>query len=1074
MEVAGLGRTTHVALALILSAGVAGVADAKPKKKRKKADVQALTAGGPTLKYEQFRRTVEVKVAVKREEQISGIKRLLELGAPDDEVPELNFRLAELYYEKSQFYFFRSEEADDAMSRAKSKKEKAGYQAKKRKHARESQTWVKRAMDIYKKIRERYPKYPRMPEVLFALGQTYWNSKRYQESIDIYTDLIRHHPDSPLVADAWLAFGEFYFNEGALHRALKSYEFAAKDKRSRVYGFALYKQAWCYYNLSEWKKSLDKFRATVFYSQMADELSGENRISLAREAQQDFVKAYAHVGDPNKAPYVLSDLVNEDDCRPESCRKLLEKLGAAWVEQGQFEDAAVIFRKLIKDHPKNTRNPYFQGKIVDLISRSGDKPRVIAECRRLVEQYQAVEKEVAAETGAAAEKGRRNIEDAKVLAESTIRRLAQLWNREAKKTRQKKTYSYAMTLYSDYMKLFDGSKYAYEMRFQMADLLYKVERFDEAAHAYRRTVQADPKGKFAIDAAHDNILAVEEHLKDLRLARPKPGNHQVDIHEQRRRLIDACDRYVKYVPVAKAKKLVQIKFKAAKVFYDHNHFAEAMRRFDTIVTQHPASDEAEYAANLVIDIYNLQENWEKLYEASARYARQGALVEGREKLAGDLEKFGQYAKFKLVSMVQTKVDKEGGDLRDVAKAYEEFQSEYPRSDNADKALFNASVVWDEVGENERADGLRRRLLREYPDSPLRADVAHYVARSFEESARYRKAADLFASFSRKYPQDKRARDAMFNAAVFYAGIGAVRQATKLREEYLKRYGKQAGGEKEAASIYFAIAQDLERAGKLSKAVRRYQEFGKKFGGDDRAFESLWRQAALWRRLGSKKKAEKAERVLLNTYKSRTKKRVKMPPTAADYASRIAFGLVDGDFDTYRRLRLKKVNLRNPKKFKRSLADKARAREKMIKAYTRIVTNYQQAWSSIASLYRIAESWDVFVNALLKVPCPRKLTGDQCMLFKQGLEEQIGPARDSAYKAYLNCVNKSNQLKTFTPYSTKCVKALEELAPEKYPPIEERRLEYSVPKDRIDVPSQDLILKPGRAEPKAGGRQARAQ
>lgn len=1082
VEVAHLRRTRHFALALagalVLSTALTGAADAQAKtgkKKAKKAQLQAMTPSGPTLKYEQFRRTVEIKVAAKREEQISGIKRLLELGAPEDEVPELKFRLAELYYEKSQFYFFRSEEAHDASIRAKTDKEKAGHDASNRKLTRESQTWVKRAMDIYSEIREKYPKYPRMPEVLFALGQTFWNSKRYQESIDVYTDLIRHFADSPLVADAWLAFGEFYFNEGALHRALKSYEFAAKDKRSRVYGFALYKQAWCYYNLSQWQQALDKFRATVFYSQMADELSGENRISLAREAQNDFVKAYAHVGDPNKARFVLADLANEDECTDEFCRKLLEKLGNAWVEQGQFEDAAVIFRHLIKADVKNTRNPYFQGKIVDLISRSGDKPRVIEECRRLVKAYEGVKSTVEQDTGAseAAERGRRNIQDAKVLAESTIRRLAQLWNREAKKTRQKKTYGHALTLYGDYLKLFGDSKYAYQMRFQLGDLYYKLERFDEAAKAYEQTVRADPKGKFAIDAAHDNILAVEEHLKDLRLPRPKSGNHQVDIHEQRRRLIDACDRYVKYVPVDKAKNLVSIKFKSAKVFYDHNHFAEALRRFDEIVTQHPSADQAEFAANLVIDVYNLKEDWGKLYEASARYAKQSALVEGREKLAGDLEKFGQYAKFKLVTIIQNRVEKEGSDLGQVAKAYEEFQSEYPRSENADKALFNASVVWDELGESERADGLRRRLLQEYKDSPLRADVAHYVARSFEEQARYRKAADLFASFSRKYPEDSRARDAMFNAAVFYAGIGSVRKATELREEYLKRYGKQAGGEREAASIYFSIAKDLEAAGNLSKAVKRYDEFGRKFGGDDNAFEALWRQAGLYRKLGRSRRAEKVEKTLLNTYRARTKKRIKMPPAAADYASRIAFGLVDSDFEKYRRLKITKVNLRNPKRFKRSLEDKARAREKMIKAYTGIVTEYQQAWSSVASLYMIAVSWDAFVESLLKVGCPKSLTTDQCTFFKEGLEEQIGPARDSAYKAYLNCVQKSNALNTFTPFSTKCVKALEQLAPDRYPPIEERRMEYSRPRDQLDVPSEGMILKPGRAQPKAPPKQARA-
>ncbi|CAN0539156.1 unnamed protein product, partial [Laminaria digitata] len=66
--------------------------------------VQKLTAGGPKLKYDQFRRKIEFKVAEKREEQISGIEKLLGLGPDESEVPDLKFRLAELFYEKSRFY----------------------------------------------------------------------------------------------------------------------------------------------------------------------------------------------------------------------------------------------------------------------------------------------------------------------------------------------------------------------------------------------------------------------------------------------------------------------------------------------------------------------------------------------------------------------------------------------------------------------------------------------------------------------------------------------------------------------------------------------------------------------------------------------------------------------------------------------------------------------------------------------------------------------------------------------------------------------------------------------------------
>jgi hypothetical protein len=90
----------------------------------KKAKVQKLTAGGPTLKYEQFRRAIENKVAEKREEQIAGIKRLIDLGPPLEEVPDLKFRLAELYFEKSRHFFFEAQRSEDKALQSKNPGEK--------------------------------------------------------------------------------------------------------------------------------------------------------------------------------------------------------------------------------------------------------------------------------------------------------------------------------------------------------------------------------------------------------------------------------------------------------------------------------------------------------------------------------------------------------------------------------------------------------------------------------------------------------------------------------------------------------------------------------------------------------------------------------------------------------------------------------------------------------------------------------------------------------------------------------------------------------------------------------------
>lgn len=1056
------------AIALVSGGAAASAAEKKkPSAKKKKdaatdtATVQKLTAGGPTLKYEQFRKQVELKVAEKREEQIKGLDRLLELGTKEREVPDIKFRLAELYYEKSRFYFFRAQEADDKAAQTGGGGEKAELDSDKKRMTQESKAWIRRATDIYKELRDKYPKYERMPEVLFALGQSYWSEGQFEAAIEVYAELIRNFKDSPLVPEAWIAFGEFYFNEGGLQKALRSYEKAAEDKRSRVYGFALYKQGWCYYNLGDWKKARSKFKATVYYSQLADQMSGENRLALGKEAQKDFVRTYAHDGEASRAKFEFADLIGKENCNEAACMTLLEMLGSLWYDDGYFDESAYIYAQLIKLGPGSTRNPYFQGRIVDLVSRGGDKQKVITEVRRLVEVYEATKDSVAKMTGEpkVVDKAKEDVKEAAVQAESQIRKLAQIWNQEAKKTRQPKTYEFAKTMYTDYLKLFPSSKYAYELRFQLGDLYYKLEMFDEAAQAYEATVKADPKGQYLVEAANDNVLAIEEHVKDLKIPRPKPAEKPQDIHKAKIRLIEACDRYAQFVPKEKADKLVAVKFKAAKIYYDYSHFDEALKRFDEIATNQPADKEAEYAANLVIDVYNIRKDWRSLYDYSTRYLKSEELIKEREKLHKDLMHFSEYAKFKLVQILEENVNKEHGDVKLVAQAYQDFYQEFPKSENADKALFNASVAWDKIGERKQAQKLRQKLIKEFPGSPLGADVSYYIAKSNEERTRYKRAAELLAAFAKKYPEDKRARDALYNASIFYSGIGDVKEGTRLREDYLNKYGKAKGGEQEAAEIYYSIARDLERAGKWQEAVKRYAEFVKSFPSSPKVWDALHSQSLIMReKLKQNGQADKIDGTILATFEGAKKKGTEVPAAGASYASLVAFNKIEKDYQDYKRLKIKTPNLRDPKPFQKSLEEKVKNREKVIKEYTAIVARFQQADSTIASLFRIAESWDDFVNGIVNVPCPRGLTEEVCGLIKQELEQKAGPAREAALAAYKTCVAKSNELNTFTPYSTRCVKALEVLAPEAFPSIIERRVDYVQPERVQNLHSNPLILR----------------
>src|SRR5512141_2730487 len=72
--------------------------------------------GGPALNFEQFRKAVEVQVSDKRREEIASLRRLIDLGGGSEvETPQWYFRLAELLWEESQYFFFEANRRDDRL-----------------------------------------------------------------------------------------------------------------------------------------------------------------------------------------------------------------------------------------------------------------------------------------------------------------------------------------------------------------------------------------------------------------------------------------------------------------------------------------------------------------------------------------------------------------------------------------------------------------------------------------------------------------------------------------------------------------------------------------------------------------------------------------------------------------------------------------------------------------------------------------------------------------------------------------------------------------------------------------------
>src|SRR6201999_4100040 len=102
-----------------------------------------------------------------------------------------------------------------------------------------------------------------------------------------------------------------------------------------------------------------------------------------------------------------------------------------------------------------------------------------------------------------------------------------------------------------------------------------------------------------------------ETAKAPRSAAPQP------IPPEAQGMLAACELYLKYFP--KGDRATDVAYKSAHLYYDYDHLPDAIRLFNQIVENHPDNDLARYAADLILDSYNILGDYQAVVDAASRF-----------------------------------------------------------------------------------------------------------------------------------------------------------------------------------------------------------------------------------------------------------------------------------------------------------------------------------------------------------------------------------------------------------------------------------------------------------------------
>lgn len=1063
----------------------------------------------------------------KRDEAIEGFKRLIpKLQEGSHRRADMMYRLAELYWEKSKYLYqqemnryLTAEKAYDAAT-ARGDKVDAPQQ-----DHRDSERYRAETMRIYEDLLRDYADWPQRDEILFYLGYNLQELNKRDEAVKRYLQLIEEFPQSQFVPDTYVQLGNHFFDNNKLKEARDYYEKARASKVPKVYAYAVYKLAWCDYNAGAYDEGLARLHEVVDYAGQRGEEMGD----LRTEALNDVIVFYVKL---DKAKEGIAYF--KEKAPQKRQERLISKMATQLMDVGLYDSAIETYRVLIHDNPMGPGAPDYQQSIVRSYEGLRQRNQVRAEMKHMVELYRPGSPWWEANAG-----NKPVLRNAFSVTEEAMRVMVTDYHQEAQKTRQVETYRLARDIYKEYVDTFASSDdpefvsdSAFNMRFFYAEILWALEEWEAAAAQYDAVVafkipdrdsarevaneQYRKSAAFAAIMAYDKLVKIERgqltksDLKDGQKVDENKSKGQVEkkgritkkdtdqaeepLTRFEDRLVAACDTYNKLFPDNPDE--IDLRYQAALVVYDRHHYIDAARRFGEIINKFPSERRSRDAADLTMYVLESREEWLELNKLSRQFLANEKLLKPSPEFAARVARVVEGSQYKWIHEVVYQKEKNPAKA---AELFLDYVKEFPKSENADRALTSAMVIFQEAGEIDRGVAAGERVLTDYPSSIFEPKVRYTLARLYEKVAEFRKAAAMYTAFvdaqdaasraveARKVKQakaepkkktkdasmsgdaqsadearahkdeerrallaesEKWVPDALFNAGLWWEGVGESDKAISAYRSYMSRFKDRP----DVPQIAFNIGLVLEKDGKTAEAARAFDSFAETYGRDSRTaggqvYLARYRQLIAYRKLKDAKNTERVQGELVRDW-AKLSPQERQKPELLNAYGHARFLAVESDWQRYVDIRFKRVAT-----IRRDLAAKQQAMQKLEKAYVDVLGTGSGEWG-IAALTRIGLAYADFARNITESPDPAGLDEDQRSMYRSELENLALPLEDKSNEALEKALAKAYELSLYNEWTLAAQEQVNQFHPGAYAQVRQvpfRGSEFFVTADMAKDP-----------------------
>jgi len=679
----------------------------------------------------------------KVDRSIGETERLISKSRNAPYLPDLQFRLAELYVEKSRYvYYLQVESRPEGASGAIV--------------SPETRLMKQKAVQMYYRLLREYPDFKDGDQVTFYLAHEQRELGQFDEMLKTLGDLTRKFPNSPLRLESEQILGDHFFDKADLVEAEKHYQAILEAPPSPVHDLARYKMGWIRVNQAKHAEAVTFFEAAAASAPLPG-MDVKKALNVKREALLDLVYSYTEAKPPKGALNYFEKL---SDSRA-TYALALDKLGNRYFIKQQYEWAIPALRKLMEIQHDPELDLERGQKLYDAIKAS--KGKVLPEPEDLRFLVRAAVQSKTDPELAEVDRKKHLVE-----LEEMSRDLSTLLHVAAQKKEEKDLYLRAAEAYEAYLGLFRPRQYVRPIMKNRADALFAANAFPDAARQFEELARYEAKaknGKGEEEALNAALLAHYSTLKPEEA--PKRNAFEVADARQAMKLLGA--EFVSRYP--QSANALNVKFNIARAYYEDGEYPKAAELFTAFALTHPSHKEAAVAGNLALDSLRQLNDFKGLDETGKKFLSSPLPANFR----ADVRKILTQSRAEALDELALASAQETGDvIQGLVKVADENKS----TDIGEKALYGAFTAAREKRDLQAERELGAKLAQDYPKSQYLSDVLLTLGRHAAESAAFGEAAGWFEQVGQKLGGDTAAVDGWLAGARLRMALGEYKEAAR--------------------------------------------------------------------------------------------------------------------------------------------------------------------------------------------------------------------------------------------------------------------------------------------------------